>query len=89
MLEKSDNVLSHVKNQTFFETIGGLEESSLPPSHPSERREGQLRAGGVPVSRLRRRLPVLLALAALRGAARGQLRRGQRLIYELIIFCKN
>ena len=68
--------------------MGGLVESSLSASFPVERREGQLRAGGVPVSRLRRRLPVLLALAALRGAARGQLRRGQRLIYELIIFCQ-
>ena len=46
---------------------------------PAERREGQLRAGRVPVPRLRRRLPVLLALQAVRGAARGQLRRGELL----------
>ena len=46
---------------------------------PAERREGQLRVGRLPLPQLRRRLPVLLALQALRGAAGGQLRRGQRL----------
>ena len=48
-------------------------------NRPAERREGQLRAGRLPVPQLCRRLSVLLALQALRGAAGGQLRRGQRL----------